>query len=242
MQIYWFISLFLLSGCVSGWRASDDFLYVPIKAGDFEIVTWQKITNSDSAVHIYIEGDGRAFDGYGIPTNDPTPVGTLVRDLAMSDAAENVVYVARPCQFIISDKCTQSDWTDGRFSERIIDSMAAVIKTVSKGREIILIGYSGGAMVSGLIIAEEPELKVRKWITIAGVLNHNIWTNYFGDNPLSASMTLDKLPNVHQLHYVAENDEIVPLWMTQFMADEEDIIIVPGATHNNFGNLQIDFK
>lgn len=242
MQIYWFISLFLLSGCVSGWRASDDFLYVPIKVGDFEIVTWQKITNSDSAVHIYIEGDGRAFDGYGIPTNDPTPVGTLVRDLAMSDAAENVVYVARPCQFIISDKCTQSDWTDGRFSERIIDSMAAVIKTVSKGREIILIGYSGGAMVSGLIIAEEPELDVRKWITIAGVLNHNIWTNYFGDNPLSASMTLDKLPSVHQLHYVAENDEIVPLWMTQFMADEEDIIIVPGATHNNFGNLQIDFK
>lgn len=238
----WFILVLFLGGCMSDRHVAYDFVYVPIAAGDFEVATWQKITNSDSPIHIYIEGDGHAFDGHGMPTNNPTPIGTMVRDLAMSDAAENVVYMARPCQFIMSDKCNKSDWTDGRFSKRIIDSMAVGIKSVSGNRDIILIGYSGGAMVSGLVIVKNPDLKVKKWITIAGVLNHDIWTDYFGDSPLLSSMSLDKLPNVPQVHYVAENDNVVPLWMTQFMANDKDIVIVRGATHNNFKNLEIDFN
>lgn len=231
----------LLCGCGSTWRASDDFLFVPIKSGGYEIATWQKITNPKDDIHIYIEGDGRSFDSRGRPNYDPTPRGTFLRDIATSDNAANVVYMARPCQFIMSDSCTKSDWTDGRFSQKIIDSMSGAVKEISKDTPIILIGYSGGAMISGLIIENAPELNVKKWITIAGVLNHADWTEYFGDTSLSYSLNLNELPQVKQLHYVAEKDAVVPPELTKKWARGQNIVIIKNATHDDFGDFSIDF-
>lgn len=235
--------LLLLFGCssMSNWRMPDDFIYDTINSNGYEIVTMQKITDDTSPVHIYIEGDGHAFNGRGMPTNDPTPHDTFLRDMATSDIGANVVYMARPCQYIMSPTCTQSDWTDGRFSERIVESMAMAIKHIAASRPIVLIGYSGGAMLSGLIIQNYPELDIEQWITIAGVLNHSDWTEYFGDSPLTRSMTLNALPHVHQLHYAAEHDNVVPVSLTQKWADGQKLIIVPNATHNDFGNLKINF-
>lgn len=236
-----FSFIFVLSGCASNWYAPDNFLYKPIVAGDFEIATWQKITDNLSPVHIYIEGDGHSFDGRGIPTSDPTPHGMFLRNLAIKDSAPNVVYMARPCQFIMSDSCSVVDWTVGRFSKRIIDAVSNAVKQVAGNRDVILIGYSGGAMVSGLVIKNNPDLNIKKWITIAGVLNHSAWTDYFGDAPLVSSLSLGSLPDVDQLHYVAEFDKVVPFSLTQNVVSEDDIIIVSGATHNNFGNITINF-
>lgn len=235
--------VFLLSGCVatSGWHAQNDFTYVPISTDDYEIATWQKISDSRGPVHIYIEGDGHAFNGRGTPTSDPTPRGTLVRDLAASDSAPNVVYIARPCQYIMSASCTRSDWTDGRFSSRVIKSVADTIRTVAGARPIVLVGYSGGAMVSGLVIQNYPDLNVKQWITIAGVLNHSDWTEYFGDSPLTQSMSLNKLPNLPQTHYVAEKDKTVPTALSVRWTGGANIVIVPNATHDNLKNLKIDF-
>ncbi len=232
----------LLFGCVSSWRAPDDFIFLPIKSGEYDIATWQKITSSDDAVHIYIEGDGRAFDSAGRPTFDPTPRGTFLRDIAMSDSASNVVYMARPCQFIKSDACTISDWTDGRFSRKIIESVAYAVKQVSGNKPIILIGYSGGAMVSGLLIENHPELDVKKWITIAGVLNHSDWTGYFGDAPLDQSMNIEKIPSLPQIHYVAEKDKTVPLDLSKSWLNEENMVVISDATHDDFKMLEIDFS
>lgn len=231
----------LLCGCVSTWHAPDDFLFVPVKSGGYEIATWQKITNPKDDIHIYIEGDGRSFDSRGRPNYDPTPRGTFLRDIATSDNAANVVYMARPCQFIMSDSCTKSDWTDGRFSQKIIDSMSGAVKEISKDTPIILIGYSGGAMISGLIIENAPELNVKKWITIAGVLNHADWTEYFGDTSLSYSLNLNELPQVKQLHYVAEKDAVVPPELTKKWARGQNIVIIKNATHDDFGDFSIDF-
>ena len=233
--------LLLLCGCVSDWRAPSNFVYKSIRAGDFEIATWQKITDSTAPIHIYIEGDGHAFDGRGIPTSNPTPHGTFMRDLAGSDSAANVVYMARPCQYIMSPNCNQSDWTYGRFSHRVIKSVSDAIKSVSGIRPIILVGYSGGAMVSGLVIQNYPELNVRQWITIAGVLNHQDWTEFFGDSPLKTSLNLDGLPHVPQLHYVAENDKTVPGALSAKWTGGTNVIVVPNATHDNFNNIKLDF-
>ena len=95
--------------------------------------------------------------------------------------------------------------------------------------------------MSGLIIEKYPELNVKKWITIAGVLNHSDWTEYFGDSPLIHSMNLDTLPRVHQLHYAAENDKTVPNSLTMQWTGGADTIIVPTATHDDFENLILDF-
>lgn len=233
--------LFLLVGCAgTNWTPPAEFTYVPVGAGEYEIATWQKIQNpTDSHIHIYIEGDGNAFDAYGRPNDDPTPRGTLVRDLVARDGFDNVVYVARPCQFIMNENCDESDWTNGRFSKKIIDTESDVIQKIAGTKQIILIGYSGGAMVSGLVIANNPELNFEKWITIAGVLNHEQWTNYFGDEDLVGSMNMDALPRVSQKHFVGGRDTIVPYELAKNWADANDIIIIESASHDDFGNLKI---
>ncbi|MBQ8255827.1 MAG: hypothetical protein IJY99_02580 [Alphaproteobacteria bacterium] len=233
--------IFFLSACASTWHAPSDFVYLPIKSGDFDIVTYQRLSDSVSPIHIYIEGDGHAFDKNGFPTTNPTPRGTFLRDLAARDMSPNVVYMARPCQYIMSPICTRSDWTDGRFSSRIIDSMSDAVKSVSGTRPIILIGYSGGAMISGLIINQNPDLNVKKWITIAGVLNHSDWTEYFGDVPLNASQNMDILPQIPQLHYVAEHDKTVPPELSQRWTGRKNMIVIPDATHGKFPKIEIEF-
>lgn len=231
---------FLVAGCSGNWIVPDGFQYVPIKTDNYEIATWQKINNvKNDTLHVYIEGDGHAFDAYGRPTNDPTPRGTLVRDLAAADNFENVVYIARPCQFIMDENCSQTDWTDGRFSQKIIDAESAVIKQIAKNKHIVLIGYSGGAMVSGLIIKQNPKMKVDKWITIAGVLNHKKWTQYFGDEPLNKSIDMDALPNVPQIHFVGGRDSVVPYDLAKNWANQSDIKLIEKARHNDFGDLKI---
>ena len=138
--------LFFLCGCAGrGWVVPPDFVYELVDVGEYQIATWQKINNpNDSRVHIYIEGDGNAFDAYGQPTSDPTPCGTFVRDLAVRDNFANVIYMARPCQFIMDKNCSESDWTDGRFAQKIIDAESSAIKQIAKDDKITLIGYSGG--------------------------------------------------------------------------------------------------
>lgn len=234
-----FFALFL-GACAVTWTPNAEFAFVPVAAGGYDIATYQKTGDTNSPIHIYIEGDGHAFDVYGMPTDDPTPRGTMMRDLAMRDSAANVAYIARPCQFIMSQSCNESDWTDGRFSEKIIDAMSSVVRRVAGARPIVLVGYSGGAMVSGLIIARNPKLKVQEWVTIGGVLNHHAWTEYFGDAPLTKSLDLEKMPNVSSRHFVGTRDRVVPMELTRHaVGGAGRIIEIPGAGHADFAEIDV---
>ena len=239
MKALWL--LFLLSGCVGTYETyMSDFEYKPIKTTEYEIASWQKINNPQNKnIHIYIEGDGNSFTPYGRPSSDPTPRGTFMRDLAKQDSFDNVVYMARPCQFIMDKNCKKSDWTTGRFSQDIINAQSEAVKQVAGDKKITLIGYSGGAMVSGLIIKQNPEIKFEKWITVAGVLNHKDWTNYFGDVPLSESLNMESLPTISQKHFAGEKDKVVPYQLSERWADKKDIILIPNATHDNFGDIKL---
>ncbi len=236
-----FLTLFLLSGCVGTYETyMSDFDYKPIKTNNYTIATWQKINNpSNPNIHIYIEGDGNSFNAYGHPTSDPTPHSKFVRDLATKDTFDNVVYMARPCQFIMDENCKQSDWTMGRFSQDIINAESEAIKQVANNQEITLIGYSGGAMISGLIIKQNPNMKFKEWITVAGVLNHAKWTQYFGDMPLSESLDMETLPNIKQKHFVGGKDNVVPYNLAKQWANQQDIILIKNATHNDFGEIDL---
>ena len=119
--------------------------------------------------------------------------------------------------------------------------MSQTIKQIAQNRPLILIGYSGGALLSGLIIQQNPDINVQEWITIAGVLNHNDWTSYFGDKPLNKSIDLYTLPHVQQKHYIAEKDSVVPYELSQKWTNN-NLIVIPNATHNNFPNIKINFS
>lgn len=226
-----------LTGCAAPVHSlPDDFVYVPIQTDEFNIATWQKISDKTGPVRIYIEGDGYAFDAYGRPTQNPTPHGDTVRRMATRDNAPNVVYMARPCQYITQNTCDVSDWTSGRFAPRIVSAMSNAVRNVAGTRPIILIGYSGGAMLSGLIITQNPDLNISQWITVAGVLNHGEWTRYFGDTPLSDSVDMHELPRVPQCHYVAANDSVVPRELSQKWT-RGNMTVVDGTRHNDWGDF-----
>lgn len=231
----------LLTGCVSSWDIPSDWTYRVVSANGYNIATYSDISDTASPIHIYIEGDGNSFDAYGRPTSNPTPTGTLVRDLAARDISPNVVYMARPCQFVNSLLCSEKDWTDGRFSAQIVDAMALVITNIAQNRPVVLIGYSGGAMISGLIIHRHPELNVQKWITVAGVLNHSDWTSYFGDVPLIHSLDMNTLPHVRQSHYIALGDRVVPNELSRRWVGAHDLHVLTDATHSHFPRIDLNF-
>ncbi len=231
----------MLAGCAGAWVPPDDFVRRDIPAGEYEIATYGRLTDKNAPIHIYIEGDGRAFNAHGEPTTDPTPRGKMMRNLAARDTSPNVVYMARPCQFIMSPACDTTDWTDGRFSSAIVDTMAQAIKNIAGTRPVVLIGYSGGGLLSGIVINRHPEIRVNKWITIAGVPNHAAWTGYFDDSPLTKSLDLEKMPPAPAVHYVGTRDTVVPPELARKFFPASQIIEIPNAGHNDFEKLNLDF-
>ena len=225
------ILLLLLCGC-HGVVVPDSFTYKEIETDSYKLASWQKITDKKSPVRIYIEGDGYAFNHLGQPTTNPTPRGTFLRTLAFNDPNANVVYLARPCQFVEDKHCTQKDWTTGRFSQGIVNSTTQAIKKITGKQQIILVGYSGGALLSGLIIEQNPKLPAKKWITIAGVLNHTKWTEDLNLPPLKDSIDLEKLPTIPQLHLIGDKDTTVSYKLTESLVDNKNLIVIPSATHD----------
>lgn len=211
------IGLFL--GACQMAKTPADFTYDEIQTSHFKLAVWRKITDTNAPYKIYIEGDGHAFNRYGMPTADPTPRGDFWRQAAFKDASANVIYLARPCQYLTDDTCTQTDWTTGRFSKQTLDSIHQAIYKLAGKRPVILIGFSGGAQIAGLTAAMYPDLSVKKIITVAGNLDHAQWTHAKNLMPLSHSLDLNDYRDVFlkfpQIHYVGGKDKIIPPVLTQ---------------------------
>ncbi|MBR6675447.1 MAG: alpha/beta hydrolase [Alphaproteobacteria bacterium] len=236
------ILITLLMACLCGCSAKNvltDYRFQTQTVPPFVVASWFKVDAVGQPIRIYIEGDGNAFDGRGYPTDNPTPKSTFLREIAANDPNPNVVYLGRPCQYLQAGACSESVWTNGRFSEEVIGSMEkAVFNLMKKARasKAILIGYSGGAQIAGQIAVRNPE-KISYIITLAGVLDHKAWSDYHGDEPLTQSLNLadkksdfDKIP---QHHFVGAKDDVVPPELTQeFIASDDKITVVPKASHN----------
>lgn len=161
-----------------------------------------------------------------------------MRELAFGDDSPNVIYLARPCQYIKSPICSKRHWTTARFAPEVINAEYAAVKQIAGDNPVTLIGFSGGAQVAGLIASTKPGLNVKKVITIAGNLDHLAWTQYHNLPPLNESMNLEsyhkQFARIPQIHYVSSNDEVMPpLLVRDFVGESCNIIEVRGATHNS---------
>lgn len=234
--IFIFLNCFILGACHIS--IPQNFEYIPIQTSIFKLAVWKKDTDPNAPVKIYIEGDGYAFTRSGRPSENPTPKGKLVRELAFNDPSPNVIYMARPCQYLKEDVCQKKYWTTARFSKEVIKSTTEGIRMIAKGRPVILIGYSGGAQVAGLCAVMYPDLNVIQLVTVAGNLDHENWTTKNGFVPLEDSLSLtnwsDTYADIPQIHYVAEQDTVISPKITQnFVSDRQTIHSVPKATHGS---------
>ena len=135
--------------------------------------------------------------------------------LASMDTAENIVYLARPCQYSDDPSCNSSYWSNKRFSEEVVSSMNEAVdhfRQRSNAKEIHLIGYSGGAAVAALIAARRQDIASLR--TIAGNLDPNTLTHFHHSSPLNGSLDpmteAPKLSQIPQRHFVGLDDKVVP--------------------------------
>jgi pimeloyl-ACP methyl ester carboxylesterase len=170
--------------------------------------------HSTNTLSIYIEGDGLAWRSRRRISRNPTPINPLALQLALQDQ-HAAAYLARPCQYVTNQAgCNHSLWTSARFSADVIASTNQAINLLKRrfmAKHIRLIGYSGGGGVAALVAARRDDIS--QLITVAGNLDHVVWTSHHNISPLTQSLnpadawqTLQEIP---QVHFVGKDDRII---------------------------------
>lgn len=229
---------------------SSNMTRVQYATPPFVLAGWQKNMKVGAPIHVYIEGDGRAWLSRSEPSLNPTPVNPVALKLAGLDPSPNVLYLARPCQYTPIDMpgnegCRDSSyWRGKRFSEEVIASYMTALDQVaaqSNGATFELTGYSGGANIAGLLAARRGDVTLLR--TVAGNVDNDYFTDFHEVSamPLSLNMASDaaRLANTPQIHLIGAEDETVPEEIYQSYARKSaspfclQHKVLPGVTHED---------
>lgn len=172
----------------------------------------------DGVLTVYLEGDGYAWVDGRFPSDDPTPVQAIGLQLAMAHPNGAVAYLGRACQYIGADtdsRCTKKVWTDARFSAAAVQATNAALDQlkVQKGaRQVVLVGYSGGAAIALLAAADRKDVK--RIITVAGNVDPIAWASDMRLQPLTGSLdtvaVIGRIDQIPQVDFVGGKDRVVP--------------------------------
>ena len=169
---------------------------------------------------VYLEGDGRGVVR-GRVTQDPTPSRAMGFELARSDSAPAVLYLARVGQFQPSQtgQKYQSYWANKRLSEESVSAASRAIDEAKNrlgAQRIHLIGYSGGGGLA--ILLAERRADVASLITVAGLLDTHWWVREKNYQPLEGSLNpadqVAAIAGVPQIHFYGLDDAIIPPQMS----------------------------
>ncbi len=184
-----------------------------ISAAPFILRAYERVHERGGSANIYIEGERSNTN----PSS--TPFNPVALHLASKDKANNVIYIAHPCQYTgmisVTDKCSDSYDNESSFSDEVIESYNTALDDISRRYNIQkfnLIGYSGGGGIATLLAAKRSDIVSLR--TVAGILDHETYTTLLkapamtqSINPASEAATLTKMP---QYHFIGGRDDIVP--------------------------------
>ncbi|MCR9241661.1 MAG: hypothetical protein NXH87_09805 [Rhodobiaceae bacterium] len=196
-------------------------------------------------LRIFIEGDGFAWERRDRPSPDPTPITQTVLSLVAASNQPNLIYLARPCQFVgaRSRNCQESLWTNERYSEAVVSSLNQAIDhlmTEYKAKHLILIGYSGGGTLAALLAARRSDLS--GFVTLAAPLDTAAFSEFHNVSPMTGSLNpMDQahlLSRIPQIHFAGDKDKIVPLQLVltyqhALANDQCSMIITASADHRS---------
>jgi pimeloyl-ACP methyl ester carboxylesterase len=242
-----------LPGCAAWGRrearlaVDGGFHEIDFQGEFFLLKGWLKHGSPDCGrtLHVYLEGDGRAWLSRSVVSADPTPTAAMGLRLARAHPGrEPVLYLARPGQYLSAKQLRGMDalyWTHARFAEEVIaDTNAAVeeAKRLTGAERVALYGYSGGGAVAVLTAARRPD--VAFLATVAGNLDHEYWTRLHDLTPLSRSLNpidaAEAVRNIPQAHLAGEADDNVPVSVARrfceaVAGDQVKLMIIPGLRH-----------
>ena len=194
----------------------------------------------ESELHVYLEGDGTPWIQQRWISSDPTPRNPLMLRLMTMDSAPSI-YLGRPCYhgFASTPPCNPTYWTQKRFSETVIASMAAVLrKLLESGRHssVVFMGHSGGGTLAMLLAEIFPESHTV--VTLSGNLDTDAWTTYHGYTTLDGSLNPARRPplstHIKQLHFVGTQDSRVPATLVLAVVQRQpnyELLVIDGFTH-----------
>lgn len=237
----------LLSACaVDPGKIAPGWEKLAFRTQRFDLIGYARITNpADSTLAIFIEGDGQGYITRSEVSPDPTPDRPTALEIAVRHPAANVLYLARPCQYVEGGRrrgCEPLYWTSGRFAPEMVATLDQAIDqfmVARSMRRVTLYGYSGGGTMAALLAARRKD--VAGLVTMAAVLDHQVWTSHFGDSPLRYSLNpvddAATLRGIPQRHFVGQRDTTVPLFVVQSYLrrtglNDSAVTIVPRADHS----------
>ena len=218
-----------------------------LRTARFDFISYQpEKLRKNPFLTIYIEGDGFSWISRSRISSDPTPINPVGLKLALQHPVGQAVYLARACQYtggIDARGCDKQLWTNGRFSEKVLlgtNDAINQLKSSYGATHLQLVGYSGGGAVAALIAARRQD--VVKLITVAGNLDHRIWTRVKKISPLSDSLNpvdywMD-LKGIEQVHFIGGKDRVVGSFVTDSYLNHFDsnadikIINLPSFDHH----------
>jgi len=185
------------------------------------VVYTNNARNRGDELHVYLDGDGTPWINNRWISEDPTPRNPLLLRLMSLDTMP-AVYLGRPCYHGFSDTppCEPGLWTNERYSEVVVKTMAAALDHILKPlrmRRVVLIGYSGGGTLA-MLLAEQVQ-NLRGIVTISGNLDVEAWSSLHGYAPLIGSKNPAQQPPLNpalfQLHLAGSKDQNVPVSLIQ---------------------------
>lgn len=162
----------------------------------------------------FLEGDGQPWRR-DIGINFDPATGNPIALHLLARTSGPVAYFVRPCYLSTREAgCNPDLWTSARYSEAVIDSMAAAIGDSMRranAKSVELVGYSGGGALA--VLVAERLAGVASVTTIGANLDIEAWTTHHGDLPLERSLNPARSERAHpwrELHLQGARDSIVP--------------------------------
>lgn len=195
--------------------------------GDYVLLGWLRAAKPGgrgTTLHVYIEGDGRAWISRTRASSDPTPTSPVGFELAAADPTPDaVLYLARPCQYTEGSDfagCSKADWTSARFSPRVLRSMNRAVEEAMRrvgATKVAVYGFSGGGAIAALLAEEREDVVFLG--TVAGNLDHAAWTAHHRVSPLNDSLNpksrAGRTAGIPQLHLSGGADDIMPAFIAE---------------------------
>ena len=196
-----------------------------ITAEPFILTVFERTDKPGAPATIYIEGDGLAWLSRQEPSLNPTPNDPLALRLAAEDPGDNVIYMARPCQFSglsnVSAICPKEYWTSQRLSPEELQSDNVALDAIKVRYRLTgfnLVGYSGGGGVAALLAGMRGDVLSLR--TVAGNLDPVLFSQLHriskpAADTLSPLSVAAKTAHIPQQHFVGGKDAIVSLDIVQ---------------------------
>ena len=192
------ILLAFLTSCTHTSLTPPDFERGLVKTKHLNFMTWERVKEPGKPLRVYLEDSGR-----------PEPRKQMGLLLATKDPSTNIIYLARPCQYVKSPQCNAQVWDTGRFDSVVVQEMKEALLQLIKTYHspyVELVGYGDGAAMA-LLLATRVR-GVRRVITIGGILDTSELT--LDENALNPAKEVERLTLLPQLHFVGDKDTVAP--------------------------------